>query len=579
VQPDPFTGNYSVKQFGAVGDNSHDDAAAIQSAYDTLCPLAGNAGRTLIYPQGIYHITKPIRVKCSYVATQGMHQNGSIVRGVSPVFIFGGQMAPFPLTTAPDGTQTAMVMNSSKQYWLSLVDLYQSLNTPQPLNGLTALNIRFVFQVNDFSTGGFYKSIISAQSGVFPHAVPRNDSAFTVTIAPPGILICNLSTTGTTSARAATPNSITVSAGAWHTGECDWDGANLTVRLDGVPLASTPATGTLVQTVLQNMTIGTPAKFLDTGYDQNMMDGALSSLQISNVSRAATPMPIKFVSDSSTLALFNFDDQTACIDLCTKARTKNGTAIAWMRYPSAPQIGGPTIDSLNIGGPVVIIGGPATRMSNVTLTAAPYGLYLFNNDYASTFTNIQVFNGGPGCLGGILASNAAGVNDYRDLNLFSQCAISMAMVDYSGSINHAFFTSIQGMQYGLLMVADQANDAIVCTDCSFSEESPSTVFVTPIAISGPGIFTANGGQGESFAGSIGKPLAYFDGITTATFLGFTARIPNNPAPSEFFHMFSAPARPVTVINFFNNLSQAPAFQFPMSNLPNTVQSPIMQFVP
>jgi hypothetical protein len=155
----------------------------------------------------------------------------------------------------------------------------------------------------------------------------------------------------------------------------------------------------------------------------------------------------------------------------------------------------------------------------------------------------------------------------------------MAIVDYSGSINHAFFSTNQGAQYGLVMVADQANDAMVCTDCSFSTEANSSLWVTPLAISGPGIFTANGGQGESFIGTKGFPLAYFDGITTATFTGFTARIPNNPPPSEFFHMFSAPARPVTVINFFNNLSQLPAFQYPMSNLPNTVQAPVMQFVP
>jgi hypothetical protein len=73
---------FSVKDFGAIGDGTHDDTSAIQAAIDALNPYIYNAsfdytqgGGTVFFPRGIYRITSTIKLP-AYVTLKGSGRGG-----------------------------------------------------------------------------------------------------------------------------------------------------------------------------------------------------------------------------------------------------------------------------------------------------------------------------------------------------------------------------------------------------------------------------------------------------------------------------------------------------------------------
>lgn len=68
----------SVKDFGAVGNNSHDDTVAIQAAIDSLSA----AGGTVYFPKGTYKITAAITLPAAYIRLTGTSSYlGSVITG------------------------------------------------------------------------------------------------------------------------------------------------------------------------------------------------------------------------------------------------------------------------------------------------------------------------------------------------------------------------------------------------------------------------------------------------------------------------------------------------------------------
>lgn len=75
--PTTATTTRRVTDFGAVRDDGHDDAAAIQRALDAM-----KSGETLLFPTGRYHISKSVKVRVAGVTVRG--EAGAIIHGTNP---------------------------------------------------------------------------------------------------------------------------------------------------------------------------------------------------------------------------------------------------------------------------------------------------------------------------------------------------------------------------------------------------------------------------------------------------------------------------------------------------------------
>lgn len=91
--PDQSNGYWSVKQFGAVGDGTTDDTAALQKALNATKNLVGNDdGATLYFPPGKYLVTAPLKLRqCSGLRLVGASmQTAQIVTASNDLFSLDG---------------------------------------------------------------------------------------------------------------------------------------------------------------------------------------------------------------------------------------------------------------------------------------------------------------------------------------------------------------------------------------------------------------------------------------------------------------------------------------------------------
>lgn len=74
----------NVKQFGAKGDNTHDDTVAIQTAVD-YC--TGRAGGTVYFPEGDYKVSDTICINASNIKVAGAGKCRAILRPTPDLII------------------------------------------------------------------------------------------------------------------------------------------------------------------------------------------------------------------------------------------------------------------------------------------------------------------------------------------------------------------------------------------------------------------------------------------------------------------------------------------------------------
>lgn len=83
----PRPGMVNVKDFGALGNNTGNDATAIQAAIDSLPTTGSFVGGTVYLPVGIYRLTSPITLK-SYVRLVGDGQRATRISVASGTGLF-----------------------------------------------------------------------------------------------------------------------------------------------------------------------------------------------------------------------------------------------------------------------------------------------------------------------------------------------------------------------------------------------------------------------------------------------------------------------------------------------------------
>jgi hypothetical protein len=75
--PDQVTPWIDIRAFGAVGDGSADDTAAIQAAIASI----GTRGGLVLVPQGVYRVTAPLIVSRDYVTLRGIGRGSEVFAG------------------------------------------------------------------------------------------------------------------------------------------------------------------------------------------------------------------------------------------------------------------------------------------------------------------------------------------------------------------------------------------------------------------------------------------------------------------------------------------------------------------
>lgn len=249
----------SVCDFGAYGDATHNDAAAIQAAVNFV---ADNPQFELIFPANkTFVIQSPIQIPTANIVIRSEVVN-SVSRGSSPsttihqVYYLGEafNVTPLltpspPITTYAAGTGTVYFANFQETA-AGFPQLFLTENESGNINGFAGFT--FGCWVEQTGTPGNYSFIAGSSGG----DGQNYGMAFALFFnnAGTGTLSVYLTTTGSGLVGFNATTNITGAAKSYVS--VQYDGAELRLFIDGSPAGSTAATGTIVQQGFEDFTIG-----------------------------------------------------------------------------------------------------------------------------------------------------------------------------------------------------------------------------------------------------------------------------------------------------------------------------------
>ncbi|MBU8898885.1 hypothetical protein DRW03_10715 [Corallococcus sp. H22C18031201] len=409
-----------VKNYGAVGDGIADDTSAIQAALDAAQnagPSAEEANAAVRLPAGRYRITRPLRMRRSYLR---MHGDGKslttlINDGLGPAIYISDGVAPTMPLVSPLalGPGLALDMFSRREtYSLNLREL-----PSMDLDGLPQFSVQCYFRP---------KKIINAQMiisswGSLGRAPPTR-RAFVLSCGDfdnlhPGCVSFKL-TVGGQYLTARTADYTLQVERTYHL-EASYDGVMMRVFVDGKLLAWTPATGTLNQEPWEDVILGGASYYFPQSPPQTEQAyGYLDSVHLSRVARhtAAFPIPTrKHVADADTLALLNFDGQAdGLMQVQVGAAARGFVPVMNSAYEGG--LVRVEVSDLRIakGNGIYARLCVSVLVEDVIFLSTRYGIRLTNNCYLSRVQRVSIF-GGVGTIFGISVENS-GVTRLQDID-------------------------------------------------------------------------------------------------------------------------------------------------------------------
>lgn len=349
----------NVRDFGATGDGTTDDADAIQSALDFIYNTPSNPKRTVYIPpanavavsgpagkpgQGLgYILSHPLWLRRTGTRLVGSYQNVNENFAPSsylyPTYSYGptiivdaGKRSLDLVTSLVSGPGNALRRQNS---WANEANQSFHLRDAATLDidGLTAFTVEFWWK-GTVGDGSFIFS-----SGVWllsDRAVVETDnSCFVIGITNSRPYVTVRTVAGKTTITDTT--GALVNDNVAHHFAFDYDGTTLRVYVDGVVRASAAVTGTLKQHPAEEVNLGAwhTIQPFSSLYGTSLL-GTYDGIRISNVARYAGAFVVptaKFTSDANTLVLMNFDLQ---IGPMTRAYTNNGDFWAYYYGPAQP---------------------------------------------------------------------------------------------------------------------------------------------------------------------------------------------------------------------------------------------------
>jgi len=331
---------FDVKAYGAAGNGSQNDypgchAAELAAGAWIAAGLSG--GAVVSVPLGIYNLSEPWQITARGVTIRGQgyvqFNRGEGMTRLRGSYAYGPLMMvgdwTIPTTTALVGSGSALRFVDDTYGWFNLRDA-RTLD----VHGLSAFTIEGFISF-DTLTNDVQRTIVKSKgqwrlndTAVSSFSFRQEPFAATTRLVA---IIKTSNGTFTAASAGGALNAATV----YHIA-LSWDGVNLRLYAavpgtSSAPLATTAATGTLVQDVSEDVFLGPEMRFTPDGYNAltngfGATGGTLDSFRISDNARYTgtfTAPTAKFVNDGNTLLLMNFDKQVGPM---TRAYTKNGDA-------------------------------------------------------------------------------------------------------------------------------------------------------------------------------------------------------------------------------------------------------------
>lgn len=426
----------NVRRYGAKGDGTTDDWAAIQAALDDVPSTGGQ----VFFPAGNYRIEKPLRLKTRNTRLFGAGQSSNItIGGYRMGLVIGAEQTALPLAAPLNPAGYGMSADWSNlapgEAWLDLTEAFD-LRT---LDGTSALTIKLWYSPAEIVHG----KCIVASSGQVTVSSPVQQ-AFAL-LNDNGFMKFELNVSGT---KRSIVDPVAMTLGGVYHYAATYDGTTLRLFRNGIMAASLVAAGVIRQHPMESVAIGGRWQ----GWHQTRLfghgpSGKVSSLQIAGgchyTANFTVPQNHTHVPDS--FVTLNFDDQW---DIFTAGFTKRG----WVHFPlhraeyALNELGEITIDSLYfLGGGTAIYAYNVIRLTLrnlVLLYQQCHGIYLRNNCYLSRLSNISMTSGsyqGVGAVG-ILLKEACGVVNVDDVDI-QGCFLAVGCSNGSVVMKNAYLAS------------------------------------------------------------------------------------------------------------------------------------------
>lgn len=444
--------------YGAKGDFTQDDYPAIQAAFDDQASSSGLTGTKAVYfPPGRYFCLKPPWIHAIAPVILAGHQ-GYNDAGRAPARIdVRGACGPAVYCQGSDATviglTTSLATGAGQAYHIADNNTWFNLRDCDGLDihGLSQITIRCFLSTTD-TTGASTRLICSSYGTWLPSDPVAQAFLF-------GRNASNHAT-GSLKLSGGTVNLIgtsTITDGATHVIEFNYDGSTVRLFVDGVQEASAAGSGTIVQEKSEDMCLGpnfsvTPERSAFTG----ALVCTIDSFEVADVARNVvnhSKPTAKFTADSHTRILLN---NTATMGALVEVATANGVGWLHQRNNNFPNLNGTS--------GLMILGG-LTITSN---THGLQGLLMAGTALDWTAENLQIIF----CREGIRATNAGSYHALIQRPLFiceTAARYGMAFGGLGGiiQINNGW---IQGPQ-----IAFASDAALTSIRETFFQTLPTTV--------------------------------------------------------------------------------------------------------
>lgn len=540
----------NVMNYGATGDGTTDDTAAFQATFDAAYAAPTVRAVLIPAPDVYYKITSPILDHADNHADirgesgKGL-SHGTTVYGTGfcgPVFHMRGSTPNTNLTygtSLATGAGASVVMTTTPSTRLDFNDGGVAMR----LNGLAAFSVEFFFKISAF-TADFQSHLLESRGSINGL---NTTSAFAVKVDTAGHLLGYVNVGGSTTTITSAG---TLSLNTVYQVELSYDGT--TVRLFyGIP----GATATLAGTVTVSGTVSQAFEQLPLGgVRQNWphgdllseaFAGAIDSIRFSNNARHTavfTASTVKFISDSHTLLLENFDNETADFSI---VYTNDGSAYLNKYGLGASQSRGGDVSGIEVRSrqsAFYLNGLIQGYFHDMTIRGGVYGINTNNDTFLDRYSRIWFYSGDGSSLVALQFTSQSGICHLEGLD-FEGWPVCFMGNSGSGVLTTSYFHSGTAQYHAVIREGSwllQGN--------AFSNEDAGvgTYFKSNLWFSSVDSVVVDNCAFECFSVSTGKAIQVGTGNKSITVVG--GNIYSHASATEMIEVLTAPSNPILVLN-------------------------------
>lgn len=511
-----FAGNgavtsLNVKWFGATGDGTTDDTAAIQTAISAIAPNAGTKAVFFPHPAVYYKITAPL-----FSTTENLALIGEAAKDGRTVELHGnGVYAPLlalgragSTTAIASATSAANSITIGANNWINLRDLGVSLD------GFISLTAETFATWSAATCGVDNYCQLFGSTGVTSNnyfSAAASSKAFFIGVDGAKKVIGYLTTSdGTYTLGPSAPLSFDPTV--WTHFALSYNGTTARLFVNGTQVASTAATGTVRQQPLEDIIIGKiPQHSPETGTAQYAQNGLYLCPRLTLAARYTSDFTPNAATACTDTTVNDLVKLTALTTRGTLIAAKVGANAGTTQYvmprssTDANYTNTITISNLflnNIGGVGLLTQNcPYLTLDNVTANGNT-GAWFTGQKFLSRIRNLRATSSGTSdARAGVVFSGPPGAGSSWDGGDVEGYQIGVASADGVQQYNNLYINTFTETRIPLYLLQGNAlfNNLWIDDETAPSSARPALIYAT-----GFQNLTFNGG---SITGTYGNPPA------------------------------------------------------------------------